>query len=310
MPYSQPTVENLRGDIQHYINLSIASSTKQTYSAGEKRDIDFVTMFKQQSLEQCLPATEAILTEFVAFLAKSIKYASIKTYQAAVRHLPMRRGLQLNLPNMQQLQLVLRCIKHSHGDQSRVRSPITIHHLRLFHLMRKRTRHRARLINLSACANKNKLRTNFLILIQMILPKLSYVIVFLWLILRGIQTNKENKLNLFYATTKVLGSPCVYKTCRAKKCVTLLSVRRFVHGLILLQRSSLPLMLVLLANDVEINPGPYHNLSNINIAHLNIRSLKNREHYILAKDIVIKNKLDVFTVSGTWLDSTVSDMEI
>jgi hypothetical protein len=93
----------------------------------------------------------------------------------------------------------------------------------------------------------------------MILPKLSHVIVFLWLVLRGIQTNKENKLNLFYATTKALGPPCVYKTCRAKKCVTLLSVHRFVHGLILLQRSSLPLMLVLLANDVEINPGPYHN---------------------------------------------------
>ena len=125
-----------------------------------------------------------------------------------------------------------------------------------------------------------------------------------------VQTNKENKLNLFYATTKALGPPCVYKTCHAKKCVTLLSVHRFVHGLILLQRSSLPLMLVLLANDVEINPGPYHNLSNINIAHLNIRSLKNRERYILAKDIVIKNKLDVFTVSETWLDSTVSDMEI
>ena len=135
MPYSQPTVENLRGDIQHYISLSIASSTKQTYSAGEKRYIDFVTRFKQQSLEQCLPATEAILTEFVAFLAKSIKYASIKTYLAAVRHLHMRRGLQLNLPKMQQLQLVLRGIKRSHGDQSRVRLPITIHHLRLFHLM-------------------------------------------------------------------------------------------------------------------------------------------------------------------------------
>ncbi len=64
-------------------------------------------------------------------------------------------------------------------------------------------------------------------------------------------------MNLFYATTKVLGPPCFYQARRVKKHVTLLSVHRFVHGLILLQRSSLlPLMLILLANDVELNPGP------------------------------------------------------
>ena len=56
-------------------------------------------------------------------------------------------------------------------------------------------------------------------------------------------------------------------------------------------------------------------LHNIKIAHLNctsdcIRSLKNREHYILAKEAVRANKLDIFTVSETWLDSTVSDIEV
>ena len=45
------------------------------------------------------------------------------------------------------------------------------------------------------------------------------------------------------------------------------------------------------------------------IAHLNIRSLKNREHYILAKEAVHASKIDIFTVSETWLDSTVSDIE-
>ena len=51
-------------------------------------------------------------------------------------------------------------------------------------------------------------------------------------------------------------------------------------------------------------------LCNIKIAHLNIRSLKNREHYTLAKEIVLANKLDIFTVSETWLDDTVSDLEV
>ena len=119
----------------------------------------------------------------------------------------------------------------------------------------------------------------------MILPKSSYVIVFLWLVSRGIQINKESKLHLFYATKEVLGPPCVYKT-RRWKCVE--GVRNFTF----------------------CNLGPCHKLSNINIAHLNIRSLKNREHYTLAKDIFVKNKLYVFTVSETWLDSTVSDVEV
>ena len=90
----------------------------------------------------------------------------------------------------------------------------------------------------------------------MIAPKLCYVVVFLWLVLPGVKINEGSQLKLFYATTKVLGPPCSYQAYRVKKHVTLLSVHRIIHGLILLQRSSLPLMLILLANDVETNPGP------------------------------------------------------
>jgi hypothetical protein len=49
-------------------------------------------------VEQYLPANELLLTEFVAFLAKSIKYPSIKIYLAAVRHYHVRHGFQLNVP--------------------------------------------------------------------------------------------------------------------------------------------------------------------------------------------------------------------
>jgi hypothetical protein len=70
-----------------------------------------------------LPADELLLTEFVAFLAKSIKYASIKIYLAAVRHYHIRRGFHLHMHKMLRLQLVLRGIKRSQGDQIRVRLP-------------------------------------------------------------------------------------------------------------------------------------------------------------------------------------------
>ena len=36
-------------------------------------------------MQQCLPASEALLTELVAYLAKNIKHSSIKIYLAAVR---------------------------------------------------------------------------------------------------------------------------------------------------------------------------------------------------------------------------------
>lgn len=74
--------------------------------------------------QQCLPASEHLLTEFVAYLAKSIKYVSIKTYLVAVRHFHWCSSFQLNLQKMEKLHLVLRGIRRSHGDQSRERLPI------------------------------------------------------------------------------------------------------------------------------------------------------------------------------------------
>ena len=115
--------------------MSIASTTRQTYSSGEKRFINFVLMYKRKPVEECLPASETLLSGFVAFLAKSIKYPSIKTYLAAVRHFHIRHGFELNLNKMLRLQLVLRGIKRSKGQQTRVRLPITINHLKLFKML-------------------------------------------------------------------------------------------------------------------------------------------------------------------------------
>ena len=117
--------------------MSVAASTKQTYSAGEKRFIAFCNLYRPQQAERCLPlpASEGTLIKFSAYLAKSIKHSSIKNYLAAVRHFHIRYGFKLNFQKMLRLQLVLRGIKRSQGDQIRVRLPITIHHLQLFYMM-------------------------------------------------------------------------------------------------------------------------------------------------------------------------------
>ena len=47
-----------------------------------------------------------------------------------------------------------------------------------------------------------------------------------------------------------------------------------------------------------------------NLAHLNARSLKGREHFILVKETILENRFDVFTVSETWLDDSVPDLTI
>ena len=74
-----------------------------------------------------------------------------------------------------------------------------------------------------------------------------------------------------------------------------------------------------LLHDVELNPGPANCSSgdkseksngNVKIAHLNVRSLKCREHFVLVKNAVLENKFDIFTVSKTWLNSSVTDLEI
>ena len=49
---------------------------------------------------------------------------------------------------------------------------------------------------------------------------------------------------------------------------------------------------------------------NLRRAHLNTRSIKCRDHFVLVKDTILTNKFDVFTISESWLDSTVSDLEI
>jgi hypothetical protein len=51
------SANNLKKDIEKYINLAVAPSTKQTYSSGEKRFVEFILLVKRTQVEQCLPAT-------------------------------------------------------------------------------------------------------------------------------------------------------------------------------------------------------------------------------------------------------------
>ena len=48
----------------------------------------------------------------------------------------------------------------------------------------------------------------------------------------------------------------------------------------------------------------------LKVAHLNIQSMKNREHLIQARQLVADKDLDVLTISETWFNSTVTNTEV
>ena len=88
--------------------------------------------------------------------------------------------------------------------------------------------------------------------------------------------------------------------------------------------SSFQLMRLMVSGDISPNPGPNTSLeearisetrrkcleSNIKIAHLNIRSIKNRNNFLLVKEALMKHKFDILTISETWLDCSTTDAEI
>ena len=106
---------------------------RPSYSSAEKRFWHFAS-----SLDLLINSYQWMKTllfdGYAAYLARSVKYSSIKSYLAIVCHLHLRNGYDLDLTKYPRLQLICRDIKRSQSCSTRVRLPITIHHLNLFFL--------------------------------------------------------------------------------------------------------------------------------------------------------------------------------
>lgn len=107
VPCPVPPALLLNADIQNYFSLSVAASTKQTYTSSEKRFLEFCA-FNSPQKSTHLPTDEETLIQYAAYLAKTIKHSSIKGYLAAVRHLHIRSGYELDLKKFLRLQLICR----------------------------------------------------------------------------------------------------------------------------------------------------------------------------------------------------------
>lgn len=62
---------------------------------------------------------------------------------------------------------------------------------------------------------------------------------------------------------------------------------------------------LILAGDIELNPGP--KLSSLMIGHINARSLAVEEKFDEISSFILDTKFDVFAVTETWLDSKTLD---
>ena len=95
MPCAPRTLGDLNADIQNYLSLSVAASTKHTYHSDE-RFVEFCASHSPHKSTHLL-TNEETLIQYAAYLAKTIKHSSIKGHLAAVRHLHIRSGYQLDL---------------------------------------------------------------------------------------------------------------------------------------------------------------------------------------------------------------------
>ena len=107
----------------------------------------FYSFCSQTGLTSTFPINEDILINSSVSMARSVQHSTIKNYLSAIKHYHSSHGYQLNLSAFLRLQLILRGIKRSQGDNSKTRRPITLHILNLFY----------HLLNVKYTSNKDSL---------------------------------------------------------------------------------------------------------------------------------------------------------
>lgn len=112
--------------VQHYFEQGLASSTRKTYLAGQRRFLTFCNSIA----EPALPASEDTLQMFVCRLAREgLAHQTIKVYLSGIRNMHVSAGLHEEFAKQMtpKMELVLRGIKKEAAKSlpQRQRLPIT-----------------------------------------------------------------------------------------------------------------------------------------------------------------------------------------
>jgi hypothetical protein len=113
-----------------YLWHGLASSTRKTYSTGQKSFIDFIRLHPGLLDEpgKYLPATDRSIVEWVCSLGdRGLQPKTIKGYLSAVRSLHVDEGLPFTACESETVRRVIRGIKRFHGERERnPKQPITL----------------------------------------------------------------------------------------------------------------------------------------------------------------------------------------
>ena len=127
----------------------------------------------------------------------------------------------------------------------------------------------------------------------------------------------SNSGNLYFASQEACRVEIQAFHSLARRPAKHQDIGTFQKGLItckLLLHASLALALIALAGDVELNPGykclnDIRNSRGLRIAHLNIRSLRNKSDTLRLEGLDNRT-IDILTLSETWLDDCYEDSHV
>ena len=94
----------------------LSQNTKKSYSSGMRQ---FYSFCSQTGLTPTFPINEDILIHFSVCMSRSVQHSTIKNYLSAIRHYHSSHGYRLSLLAFLRLQVILRAIKRSQGDNSK-----------------------------------------------------------------------------------------------------------------------------------------------------------------------------------------------
>lgn len=151
-----------------------------------------------------------------------------------------------------------------------------------------------------------------------------FLILYFYVCLRGIGCRNESptvqaRLGRFFYVSQDVSTAKIEGFCHPPKITSpkpkpdRTSIR-FKKACRLVINATFSTFLILLANDVEIQPGPgvipttIPQVRGFKVAHLNVRSMVNKMDDIR---MLIKEKpFEIFTISETWLNTSIADSEI
>lgn len=112
---------SLDADVRKYRQAAFSDNTKSTYKCQMKKYLDFCTQYRCQPA----PASSQTVCRYIAFLAQSMRPASIKQYLNAIRLLHLQHGFPNPLEGDFAINSVLKGVQRVKGDFVKRKLPIT-----------------------------------------------------------------------------------------------------------------------------------------------------------------------------------------